>query len=140
MPISPDAVISACSGLGGILVGSGIVVAVVKSKFVQVEKLSQDLETLKGQRVGSLENRMEAFERGCVARHDRIQEGLGKVERMAADISNMIGWTKKNDAKLDRLGEDTASVRAHVEAQDKWLSNLDHAHQTHVGDRGIHHA
>jgi hypothetical protein len=139
MPISPDAIISATCGLGGVLVGSGIVALVIKGKFEAVETLTRDLTKLKDERVAGIEARISSFESGCQMKHDRLASALNKVEHMAANLDNMVGWTKKLDAKLDRLGEDAASARATVAGQDKWLGNLDAAHQAHVRDRELHH-
>lgn len=139
MGLSADAVISAASGLGGILVGSGIVVAVVKSKFTQVDALTRDLTALKDERVAAIEKRMQAFEGSCQARHDRLTDALNKVEHMAANLENIVGWTKKLDGKIDRMAEVTSAASARADGQAKWLDNLDKAHNEHVRDRGVHH-
>ena len=139
MAISPDAVISAASGLGGILVGSGIVGLVIRGKFQAVETLTKDLTSLKDERVVGIEQRMRAFETSCQVKHDRLGETLNKFEHMAANLENMVGWTKKLDTKLDRISEDAAGHRADLEAKREWLHNLDAAHQAHIRDREIHH-
>ena len=138
MAINPDAVISAASGLGGILIGSGIVALVIRGKFQAVETLTRDLTELKDERVAGIESRLRTFEGACMIRHDRLEEALKKVEHMAANLDNMVGWTKKLDGKLDRIGEDVAGQRATLDGETRWLQNLDNAHQAHVSDREIH--
>ena len=58
---------------------------------------------------------------------------------MAANLDNMVGWTKKLDGKLDRIAEQQSAQSAQIAGQDKWLGNLDGAHQAHVRDRELHH-
>jgi hypothetical protein len=138
MSMNPDAVVSALSGLGGILVGSGIVGLVIRGKFQAVDTLTRDLTQLKDERVAGIEQRLCSFETGCALKHDRLQETLTRVEHTAADVTNILGWTKKLDGKLDRIAEDAAASRSRVDGQDRWLQNLDNAHQAHVGDRELH--
>jgi len=138
MAIATEAIISAASGLGGILSGAGIVVLVVKSKFDRVDNLENSLDNLKVERVAGLERRMATFEGTCQAKHERLNESLGRVEHMAANLENMVGWTKKLDIKLDRLAEQNATQSAQIAVQDKWLSNLDQSHQMHKADREAH--
>jgi hypothetical protein len=89
--------------------------------------------------VGSLENRVQEIERGCGIRHERLQADQRQTDRMAANLDNLVGWTKKMDAKLDRIAEQNAAQSAAIDGQEKWLQNLDAAHQTHVRDREVHH-
>jgi chromosome segregation ATPase len=136
MTFDPGAYIS---GLGGIISGVGLLVVVLRNYQTQVKELRRDMDSLKDERVAGIEARISSFESGCQMKHDRLASALNKVEHMAANLDNMVGWTKKLDAKLDRLGEDAASARATVAGQDKWLGNLDAAHQAHVRDRELHH-
>lgn len=121
------------------LVGSGILVFVFRSKIAEVGRLNKDLTDLKDKRVAEIEQRMKAFECACASKHDRLDETLRRVEHMASDLGNLVGWTKKLDAKLDMLGQDAAAARATVEGQKVWLANLDRAHSEHVRDREAHH-
>lgn len=104
----------------------------------RLDTLESQLEVLKGQRVGALEVRMDAFEKGCEERHDRLQQSMTRFEHMAADLANIVGWTKKLDGKLDRIAEQNAQQSAEIQAKGTWLQNLDNAHQAHVRDREIH--
>ncbi len=139
MSISPEAIISACSGLGGILVGSGIVGLVIKGKFAAVETLTRDLTALKDERVAGIETRMRTFEGACQQKHDRLADALTKVEHMGANLENLVGWTKKLDVKMDRLSDQASAQAEHAAAGDRWLQNLDNSHQAHIRDRDIHH-
>lgn len=134
-----DALVSALAGLGGVLTGSGFLVLVFRDKLSKVDKLTTDLTDLKDQRVAAIEARMKAFEVSCSVKHDRLEETLKRVEHMASDLNNLVGWTKKLDGKLDLLGQDAAAARATVEGQKVWLANLDRAHSEHVRDREAHH-
>jgi chromosome segregation ATPase len=104
----------------------------------KIEQQSRDLAELRDERLAGIEQRLRTFEAGCAMKHDRLQETLTRVEHTAADVTNILGWTKKLDGKLDRIAEDAAASRSRVDGQDRWLQNLDNAHQAHVGDRELH--
>lgn len=124
--------------------GSGSAVMLIVARYylgslmTRLEKAEGKLKELEDSRIAGIEARMERFESGCNLKHDKLQETLTKVEHMAADLANMLGWTKKIDAKLDRIAEDAAGQRADLAGKDRWLQNLDDAHQAHVRDREVH--
>lgn len=127
------------SGFSGIVSGVGLLLFLLRDYRAQLKEVRRDMGVLKDERVAAIEKRMKEFELGCQSRHDRLQETLAKVEHMASDLGNLVGWTKKLDGKLDLLGQDAAAARATFEAQKTWLANLDRAHQEHVRDREVHH-
>lgn len=126
------------SGFSGIVSGVGLLLFLLRDYRAQLKEVRRDMGVLKDERVAAIERRMKEFESGCALRHDRLQETLNKVEHMAADLNNLVGWTKKLDGKLDLLGQDAAAARATAEAQKVWLANLDKSHNDHVHDREAH--
>lgn len=134
------------SNVADIAIGGGISGSIVLlvARFAlsrvaaRLDHLVKEVERLKEERIGALEKRMDAFAGGCTARHDRLAETLAKVEHMAADLANMVGWTKRIDGKLDRIAEETSAQRSDIAGQARWLQNLDSAHQAHARDREAH--
>lgn len=104
----------------------------------KIEAQAREIATLKDERMAGLEEKMQRFADGCAVKHDRLGDTLTKVEHMAADLANMVGWTKKIDGKLDRIAETQSAQGEAIKGNDRWLANLDAAHQAHVGDRGVH--
>jgi len=115
------------SGFGGALTGARFVAAQYAQKLQKISELEDKVER-------QLEHRLQKLE-AFRSDHDRGCPGTGLVH----DLDNVIGWLKRIDGKLDQYSHETREQRAQIASQSKWLENLDHAHNDHVKDRGIHH-
>lgn len=127
MALSADAVISAASGLGGILVGSGIVVAVVKSKFARVDKLEDRLTDVTDRRVEALERGFEDL------KHDGCSVGTlvkTKLETVISQNNELLLEVKK----LNRESENQSTRLETVErSASKLWDKFDEHRQHHPG-------
>ena len=110
----------------------------LQGQFAELERLRKADEEAKLARMAAIEKRMGALEEGCVAKHDRLSDWQNRLERIAADLANLVGWMRKVDLKLDRIAEDNAAVKADVEAKKVWLTNLNDAVLQHAADRASH--
>jgi hypothetical protein len=111
--------------------GTGAVLLVVARAWLnglvqEVRDARNEVRVLRDEKVRHLEERLKKMEDGCVG-----------VKQQEA-LSNLVGWMKKIDLKLDRIGEDLATAKADVVGKGKWLENLDKAYQEHARDHRIH--
>ena len=114
------------SGFLGVLMGGGVVAVWLKAVLGRMRDLERDLSELRDRRFAALERRVDAVEHGCIG------------PRVAESLRNLEGWTKTIDVKLDRIAEEAAATKARLDADRKWLENLDRAHAEHVRDREVH--
>lgn len=104
----------------------------------QLKAQGKEIATLKDERVAKIERNFEIFQNGCVGKHERLNDTLAKVEHMAADVHNMVGWTSKLDGKLERISEATAGQAKEIDSHKVWLQNITETQRAHVGNREIH--
>jgi chromosome segregation ATPase len=105
----------------------------------RLSDLEKQVEQLKEERIAALESGMADIRANCLGRHDHLGQWLQRVERIAADLSNLVGWIKKVDLKLDRISEDTSGLKADIAGKQLWLQNVSEALREHVADRESHH-
>jgi len=128
-----NAVITAISGGGGVLGGSGIAYMMLKAWIARVMQdnrdLAREVRELRETHIGNILDRIDKIERfnaGCPASEFR------------ESLSNLVGWMKKNDLKLDDVRDKMNQLLARDEAKGVWIGNLDRAQQSHIADHSIH--
>ncbi len=134
------------SGVAALGVGGGSVGGVtwyllrglISDLRAQLTKATERIERLETQELAAIKSRMAGYEAGCAAHQHELADRLRTLDQLASDEKNTIGWLKKLDGKLDRLGESTSAIAAVQSGQAKWLENLDAQHHRHVHDRAIH--
>ena len=103
----------------GVLSGFSSAVVVATFFYSFFSDLKRELKKLEKERVEKLENRVEYHINNDVS------------QRILAEISNLANAQTKMDAKLDRIGEDTAGQAAQIKANDKYICNLDASFERH---------
>jgi len=122
-----DSLANGALGAGGVGIALlGVARAWLNGLVQEVRDARQEVKTLREEKVAHLEQRLKKMEDGCVG-----------VKQQEA-LNNLVGWMKKIDLKLDRIGEDLATAKADVAGKGKWLENLDHSYQDHARDHTIH--
>ena len=126
------------SALGGAITGAGIVAIIFSKMAGRIGDLQHEVQNLRDNQVSGIERRVATIEQDCPRRHAQLTEWMRQLDRLSEGLTNLVGWMKKVDLKLDRISEDSAAMRADVAAKGKWLENLDSAHNRHVADREVH--
>jgi hypothetical protein len=127
MNLDIDSLANGAIGAGGAgVVLLGVARAWLNSLVQEVRDARAEVRVLREEKVAGIEARLKKMEDGCV--------GIRQQET----LSNLIGWMKKIDLKLDRISDDLATAKADVAGKGKWLENLDQSHQDHVRDHKIH--
>jgi len=105
----------------------------------KIGDLQHEVQSLRDNQVHGIERRVATIEHECPRRHAQLTEWMRQLDRLSEGLTNLVGWMKKVDVKLDRISEDSAALRADVAAKGQWIANLDAAHQRHTNDREVHH-
>lgn len=112
--------------------GAALVAFVAQSWFsrtlVRLDRQEARLKELEDKRVCVIEDKIEDIRKNC------------KADQTAINLSNLIGWMKKIDMKLESVADTTAGIKAELAAKDKWLGNVSDTVQEHVQDHKIHQA
>ena len=103
----------------GVLSGLAAAASVATFFYSFFSDLNKKIDRLENERVQKLENRVEYHINNDVS------------QRILAEISNLANAQTKMDAKLDRIGEDTAGQAAQIKANDKYICNLDASFERH---------
>lgn len=124
------------TNLGAVLVGAGIVWVVIRAKFAEVKDLRDEVTHLRDKELEGVRESVREV-RGELKGVKR--EGCNVGRTVETKLDNLLGWMKRVDGKLDRYAEETAGQREKIGATERWLKNLDDAHNAHARDRSIHH-
>lgn len=116
------------NGFIGVLIGSGIVAIWLRASASKIRDLENRVSELDKQRITALEQAVKAMHAG----------GCNVGQKVLERIDNVLGWTKKMDAKLDRIGEETAKQSSQIVANKDFITNLNTSHQHHTHDREAH--
>lgn len=115
-----EVVVGILSGLASAVVVAGFFWSI----FADLKRSVKKLET---ERIVKLENRLDKH----------IEDDCS--QRILAKIETILDEQNKMDAKLDRIGEDTAKQAAQIAANASYIANLDSSFQQHKITGGHYH-
>lgn len=125
-----DLAISGLSGLLGASGGGSAVYAIAKAMIdrhlSRVTELERDVKAMRDDTIASLKKDVDEMKRNC------------KADQTSAHLTNLLGWMKRVDLKLDGVVSDTAAIKAELIAKGIWMGNMDHVVQDHVTNHAIH--
>lgn len=126
------------SGLAGVVCGGGLLAAVLRHLAGKVATLETQVQSLRDNHVASIEKRLEQWEKSCGERHSEIAREMKPVERLTESVRNLNGWLSKVDLHLGAISDGVAGLKAEMQANAKWLGNLNDDFQAHQRDRELH--
>lgn len=128
-----DVIIGLVSGGGG--TGAGLLLGkwMLDRFAAKYDALALKVQRLDEERIAGIEARVDRVSEGCKA-HQLNQD----LTRLTSDLSNLVGWMKKNDLVLGEIRDTVNGLKASAEADRRWLANLSDSQQRHVTDHSIH--
>jgi len=125
------------SGIGGGSVG-GLCYFLIQRLFKRQERLEDESQRLGAELLKLRDDRVRTLETQLC----KLQESVGESEldaaKRASDLSNLIGWMKKVDTKLDEVKDSTVKSQEAIKGQGVWLENIDSSLQAHLMNYEIH--
>lgn len=92
-----------------------------------VDNLKEKVSRLENERIAKIERKMELH---CES--DKSQTILATLEGLRGDVS-------KIGNKLDRIAEESSNQKARIDANEKYINNLDDSLQRHKSQGGHNH-
>jgi len=114
-----SAVITAISGGGGVLGGSGLAYVLIKSWIAKLSQdnrdLAKEVKDLRETHIGAIDRRVSAIE--------QLHKDC-PIATVEADLKNVIGWQKSTSLTLQDVQKTVNSLEAHREDDREWMRNI----------------